>query len=114
MSSAGHYIGRDDTSAEPTRKPLGIEGARDGVLSVDRLSKLPAVEHLAVLVEKPFSGPDGYGGTEYGHLLEYLAFESEKALEGWILAATKRNDVFRILRTKKLSYTVHASISLEA
>lgn len=100
--------------AEPTRTPPGFEKARDGVLYVSELKKLPSGEHLAVLVEKQFIGDDGYGGRTSELVMEYIAFENEQALERWVVAATASRTTFRIIRTKPVSYTVRAVFSLES
>ena len=78
---------------------------------------LPAEEHYAVLVETSISYPDPYddrhtGSTASTAYLEYIAFGDEKALESWVIEASKSHKSFKVLFTKPVKTEVKAVFSI--
>lgn len=84
--------------------------------AITRCKDLPSEQHYAALVERSFNESDGYGGTSYVTLLDYVAIGNEEQLKAWILEndAPKYGSppVYKILRMTPVAIHKHVEISL--
>jgi len=78
------------------------------------VSKIPKTSHFAVLCNESMSYDDGYGsrdGPSYSthHYLSYIFFESDEALEAWILENYQKK-TFQVVKMTPVQYEMKTTL----
>ena len=83
----------------------------DAIHSVTEVSKLPDQAHYAVLVNESISRDDGYHGSYTTPYIGYIAFDTEDALEDWIIENHSKK-TFKVINVKAVDFELKTAIRL--